>query len=198
MTVLTLASGSSIRASLLRNAGLQIAVEPTRIDEDQLRDSLLAEGASAHDIADCLAESKALRHAQKQPEGLILACDQVLECEGVLFSKPTDPGDAATQLRALRGKTHRLHTAAVLYQDAAPVWRHVSTPRLTMRAFSDAFLRRYIAEHWTTIRDCVGCYQIEGFGIRLFDRIEGDLFAVQGLQLLELLSFLTNRGSLDQ
>lgn len=197
MTILTLASNSAIRATLLRAAGVEISVLPARIDEDMLRESILAEGATPHDLADALAEHKALKVATRNPEALVLGCDQLLECGGRIFAKPATPDEAREHLDALRGKTHRLHTAAVLYDKGQPVWRHVSTPRLTMRDFSDAFRDRYIAEQWDEIRHCVGCYQIEGAGIRLFEHIEGDLFAVQGLPLLELLQILTRRKDID-
>ncbi|MCW1931246.1 Maf family protein [Pararhodobacter zhoushanensis] len=193
MSILTLASSSAIRATLLRNAGVEIQLKPARIDEDGLRESLTAEGATPHDIADALAEHKALRIASRDPQALVLGCDQLLECDGQLFNKPLNPQDARCQLTALRGRTHRLHTAAVLYAQGQPVWRHVSTPRLTMRDVSDAFLDSYIAANWDEIRHCVGCYQIEGPGIRLFSKIDGDLFAIQGLPLLELLAILTQR-----
>lgn len=193
MAVLTLASGSAIRAQLLRNAGVEIDPQPVRVDEDALRESLLAEGASPRDIADALAEQKALRAARRAPQALVLGCDQLLECEGRLFAKPATPEEAREHLTFLRAKTHRLHTAAVLYAQGEPVWRHVSTPRLTMRAFSDAFLDAYLAETWDEIRHCVGCYQIEGRGIRLFEKVEGDIFAIQGLPLMELLAILTLR-----
>lgn len=193
MTVLTLASGSTVRAALLRNAGVEFNVHPVRVDEDAIREALLAEGASPRDIADALAESKAQRAANRDPQALVLGCDQVLECDGTLYAKPTDPADALRQLKSLRGKTHRLFTAAVLHVHAQPVWRHVATSRLTMRAASDGFLDAYVARHWDDIRHCVGCYQIEGPGIRLFSKIEGDLFAIQGLPLLELLTVLTQR-----
>ncbi|WP_323035158.1 nucleoside triphosphate pyrophosphatase [Pararhodobacter sp.] len=193
MTILTLASSSSIRAKLLRNAGLDFEVKPARIDEASITESLRSEGATPHDIADALAEHKALRTANRDPTALVLGCDQLLECEGQLYQKPETPEDALRQLSELRGKTHRLHTAAVLFAQRQPVWRHVSTPRLTMRTCSDGFLERYVADNWDNIRHCVGCYQIEGPGIRLFSRIEGDLFAIQGLPLLELLSILIQR-----
>lgn len=197
MAVLTLASGSTIRAAILRAAGVEIAVRPARIDEDNLRHSLFAEGATPHDLADALAEHKALKVAARDPQALVLGCDQILECEGQIFAKPASPEDARAQLTALRGKSHRLHTAAVLYAAGQPVWRHVSTPRLTMREFSDGFRDAYVAAHWEDIRHCVGCYQIEGPGIRLFASIEGDLFSVQGLPLLELLAILTQRKDID-
>jgi len=197
MSILTLASASTIRATLLRNAGLEVEVRPARIDEENLRESLLAEGATPHDLADALAEHKALKIAARDPGALVLGCDQILECEGQLYAKPASPDDAIAQLTRLRGKTHRLHTAAVLYAKGEPVWRHVATPRMTMRDFSDAYRDAYVARHWDEIRHCVGCYQIEGAGVRLFQRIEGDLFSVQGLPLLELLTILTQRKDID-
>ncbi|MCA0205883.1 MAG: Maf family protein [Proteobacteria bacterium] len=197
MSILTLASASTIRATLLRNAGLEVEVRPARIDEENLRESLLAEGATPHDLADALAEHKALKIAARDPGALVLGCDQILECEGQLYAKPASPEDAIAQLTRLRGKTHRLHTAAVLYAKGEPVWRHVATPRMTMRDFSDAYRDAYVARHWDEIRHCVGCYQIEGAGVRLFQRIEGDLFSVQGLPLLELLTILTQRKDID-
>jgi len=193
MTILTLASGSTVRATLLRNAGVEIEVKPARIDEDAITESLVAEGATPHDIADTLAEHKALRAANRNPEALVLGCDQLLECDGKLYQKPANPEDALRQLQALRGRTHKLHTGAVLYAQGEPVWRHIATPRLTMRDTSDAYLQTYVSQHWDDIRHCVGCYQIEGPGVRLFSKIEGDLFAIQGLPLLELLSVLTQR-----
>ena len=197
MSVLILASSSTIRATLLRNAGLEIDLVPARVDEESLRESLTAEGAGAHDIADALAEQKALKIAAKNRDAMVLGCDQILECEGRIFAKPATPEDAREQLTALRGKTHRLHTAAILYHRGEPIWRHVATPRLTMRHFSDSFRDAYIAANWDQIRHCVGCYQIEGPGIRLFAQVEGDLFAVQGLPLLELLQILTRRKDID-
>jgi len=197
MNPLILASSSAIRATLLRNAGVPVEVQPARVDESSLTASLQAEGATPHDIADALAEHKALRIAARNPSRLVLGCDQLLECDGTLYAKPESPAQAADQLRRLRGRTHRLHTAAVLFHDGQPIWRHVATPRLTMRAFSDAFLAGYLQRNWDSIRHCVGGYQIESEGIRLFSSIEGDLFAIQGLPLLPLLDILMTRQEID-
>jgi septum formation protein len=196
MAVLTLASASTTRAQLLRQAGMEIEVAPARIDEAALREALTAEGVGPHDLADALAEQKALRIARRDPRALVLGSDQILECDGRIFAKPETPEEAREQLLALRGRTHRLHTAAVLYHDAQPVWRHVSIPKLTMRDFGEAFLDDYIARNWADIRHSVGAYQVEGPGIRLFARIEGDHFAILGLPLLELLAILTRRGDI--
>lgn len=197
MRPLILASSSTIRATLLRAAGLQVEVQPARIDEASLTEALLADGATAHDVSDALAEHKALRIATRNPESLVLGCDQVLECDGRLYAKPRSPAEAIDHLTRLRGKTHRLHTAAVLFHLGAPVWRHVTTPQLTMRAFSDGWLAGYVQRNWDAIRHCVGCYQIEAEGVQLFTRIEGDLFSIQGLPLLPLLDILRTRQEIE-
>lgn len=197
MTVLILASGSETRSALLRNAGLEIVAQPARIDEENLRLSLLADGATAADLADALAEHKALKIAQKNAEGLVLGCDQILDLEGAVLTKPESPDHARDQLRSLRGKTHRLLSAAVLYHRGKPVWRHTAIARLTMRGFSDDFLESYLHAHWQDIRHSVGCYQLEGPGIRLFSRVDGDYFGILGLPLLELLNVLTLRKDID-
>lgn len=191
-----LASGSEIRATLLRNAGLEITAQPARIDEDALKASLLAEDATPRDIADTLAEMKAAKVAARQPEALVIGCDQVLEHGQRLLSKPETPDHARAQLRDLAGKTHRLLSAVVIYDGGKPVWRHVGTVRLTMNPMSDAWLDEYVTRNWDSIRGAVGAYKLEEEGVRLFSRIEGDYFTVLGLPLLEVLSYLRLRGTL--
>ncbi|MAS92194.1 MAG: septum formation protein Maf [Verrucomicrobiales bacterium] len=193
---LTLASGSEIRRQLLENAGLQIDVVPPRVDESALRDSLLAEQTPPRDIADALAELKALRVSSKKPNALVLGCDQVLTLESRLMSKPRNLEEARSQLRDMRGKRHDLLSAAVLCEAGKPVWRHVGVVRMTMRKFSEDWLEGYLERNWPGIGASVGAYQLEGEGVRLFSRIEGDYFTVLGLPLLDLLSFLTMRGDL--
>ena len=194
---IVLASGSDIRATLLRNAGVEFTVQVARVDEDALRQSLLAEDASPRDIADALAEMKAKRVAAKFPDALVIGCDQVLAVGRTMLSKPASPDDALSQLRAMRGKSHQLLSAAVIYADGAPVWRHVGIVRLHMRDASDAYLQDYVDRNWDSIRHAVGCYKLEEEGVRLFTRIEVDYFTVLGLPLLELLSYLTLRGTLS-
>ena len=193
---LVLASGSATRAAMLRAAGLAFEVVAPRVDEEALKAALLAEGRPARDIADALAEMKAARVSGRRPEALALGCDQTLSCEGRLFSKPTTPQEAREQLGALMGRTHRLHSAAVIHQGGEPLWRHVSEARLTMGRRSEAWLDGYLARHWESVRHSVGAYRIEEEGVRLFERIEGDHFTILGLPLLPLLSFLSVRGSI--
>ncbi len=190
-----LASGSVIRAQLLRNAGLTFDTVLPRIDEVAIRQSLTAEGATPRDIADTLAEAKARRVANRHPTALVIGCDQVLAFNGQIFTKPTSPADALTQLQSLRSGTHTLLSAVVLYAQGEPVWRHVGQVRLTMRPLSDAYLQDYITRNWDSIRHSVGAYKIEEEGARLFTRIDGDYFTILGLPLLELLSYLILRGT---
>ncbi len=197
MTVpITLASASEIRAQLLRNAGVPFDVIVARVDEEMIKASLVAEGAAPRDVADALAEAKA-RKVSDKAGGLVLGCDQVLDFQGQLLSKPKSPEDALVQLQAMRNQRHMLLSAAVVYEDGKPVWRHVGQVRLLMRDVSDRYLTGYIERNWESIRHSVGGYKLEEEGVRLFTRIDGDYFNVLGMPLLELLSYLTLRGVLD-
>ncbi|KIC38430.1 septum formation protein Maf [Ruegeria sp. ANG-R] len=199
MTVpILLASGSAIRAQLLENAGVPFSVQVARVDEETVKRALLAEGASPRDIADALAEMKARKVSDKVPGAMVLGCDQVLDFEGQLLSKPETPEDALVQLKSMRGRRHMLLSAAVIYQDGQPIWRHVGQVRLRMRASSDAYLRDYVARNWDSIRHSVGAYKLEEEGVRLFATIDGDYFNVLGMPLLELLNFLAVKGVIDQ
>lgn len=193
---LILASASESRARMLRQAGVALETIPARIDENSVKAALMAEAATPRDIADTLAEMKARKVAEKGMGQLVLGCDQVLSIKGDILSKPTSPEDARQQLSLLRGETHQLLSAAVVYDGLEPVWRHVGVARLTMRDFSDSYLEEYVDRNWDSIRWSVGAYKIEEEGIRLFRSVMGDTFTIQGLPLLELLSYLTLRGTL--
>lgn len=199
MTVpIVLASGSEIRAQLLRNAAVPFEVRIARVDEDTAKRALLAEGALPRDIADALAEMKARKVSDKIPGAMVLGCDQVLDFDGTLLSKPETRDQAFSQLKAMRGKRHSLLSAAVIYQNSEPIWRHVGQVRLRMRMNSDAYLRDYVDRNWDSIRHAVGAYKLEEEGVRLFATIDGDYFNVLGMPLLELLNFLAVKGVIDQ
>ncbi len=191
---LVLASGSAIRLQLLRAAGVSVVPVSPRVDEDAIRASLQQDSAFPRTIADTLAEMKARKVAAQHPEGLVLGCDQVLDFDGVVWTKPQTPDEARTQLLALRDRQHTLLSALVLYDGSQPIWRHIGKATLTMRPFSDGWLDSYIDRNWDSIRHCVGGYLLEAEGIRLFSAIDGDYFTVVGLPLLPLLGYLGQRG----
>ena len=199
MTIpLVLASGSAVRTQMLRKAGVPHDVRVARVDEEMIRAALEAEGASPRDISDALAEAKARKVSGAVPGSLVLGCDQVLDAEGTILSKPDSPEAALEQLRGLRGKRHMLHSAAVIYEGGEPVWRHIGTVRMHMRDASDTYLQDYVHRNWPDIGASVGGYKIEEEGIRLFQRIDGDYFAVLGMPLVEILGYLMVRGVVPQ
>jgi septum formation protein len=192
-----LASGSDIRAQMLRKVGLSFAVQKPRVDEEAILNALRADGAKPRDIADALAEAKALKISDKNPESLVLGCDQVLALEDAVYTKAESKDHALEQLLTLTGKTHHLYSALVIYENGRPIWRHIGHARMTMRALSQAALQRYLDENWPSVADSVGCYKIEHQGPRLFSQIEGDCFTIQGMPLIELLNYLAVKGILE-
>lgn len=197
MTIL-LASTSTTRKTLLENAGLNIESHPPRVDEDTIRVSMQTAGAPPRDIADKLAETKAAKISAKNSEALVLGCDQILALGKTVISKSETLDEARELLGLLRGQRHTLYSAAVLCKDGRPVWRHIGVVRMQMREFSDAYLDGYLARNWPAVQDAVGCYHLEGEGARLFSNIQGDYFSVLGLPLMELLSYLTVTGEIEQ
>jgi len=193
---LILASKSKARAAVLKAAGLEFVQVGSGVDEDALKDGLRAEGATVAKQADLLAETKALKVSISH-QGIVLGCDQMLDLDGVGLDKVSTRAEAAKTLRRLRGKTHILQGAIVACIEGAPVWRHLAQPRLRMRNFSDAFLERYLDEIGDAAFESVGCYQLEGLGSQLFDRIDGDYFSILGMPLLPLMGWLRDRGALQ-
>jgi septum formation protein len=194
--MIVLASASPARATMLRAAGVVFHVAPARVDEESVRAALEAEGAPARDVAEALAELKALRGSASAPGALVIGADQTLELAGRRFDKPASRAEAADQLRALRGRRHVLHSAAVVALNGAAIWRASGRAALTVRPFSDAFLETYLDVAGEAVLGCVGGYQVEGLGAQIFARIEGDHFTIMGLPLLDLLGFLRARGEL--
>lgn len=186
-----LASTSRTRLDMLTRAGLALEAVPARIDESAIKDALRAEGAAARDVAFALAGMKAQRLDGRVPPGaFVLGADQMLVCDGRWFDKPDNRAQAADQLRALRGRTHELISAAVIRCDGRELWRDVQSARLTMRDCSDAFIDEYLTRAGEAVCDSVGAYQLEGLGAQLFAAVDGDPYAILGLPLLPLLAFL--------
>lgn len=194
MSELILASSSSTRQRLLRAAGVAFSTEAAAVDETAVLESLAAAKARGRDAADLLAELKALKVSGRRAGAFVIGADQVLTCDGRFFSKPETVAAARAQLLQLSGKTHVLSSAVCVARDGAIVWRDVQEARLTMRALSDAFLDAYLAQAGADILGSVGAYHVEGLGIQLFSRIDGDTFTILGLPLLPLLDFLRTHG----
>jgi septum formation protein len=191
-----LASASVVRARMLAAAGLAVTTKPARIDEDTLRQSLTAEGVSPRDQADKLAEAKALKVSARHPDALVLGCDQILDLDGAVLSKPASRDDAAGQLQHLSGRTHRLWSAAVVALGGRPVWRHIGAATLTMHQLTDAEIDGYLTRCWPSVGDSVGAYKIEEEGARLMSAVSGDHFTILGLPLIPLLTWLRDRGDI--
>ncbi|HBU98368.1 MULTISPECIES: Maf family protein [Thalassospira] len=193
---LILASSSKTRHAMLKNAGVDCDAIASMIDEEGYKQSMKAEGANAAEAAETLAEMKALRMYRQQPDGIVIAADQMLECNGIWFDKPKDRDNTRAQLLALRGKTHQLVSAAVIYKEGSRIWGTIDTAHLTMRNFTEEWLDWYLDAAGEDIFDCVGGYQLEGIGAQLFTEVRGDYFTVLGLPLLPLIGFLRDHGVL--
>jgi septum formation protein len=185
---LILASASASRRALLSAAGLTFETRVAAVDEAAVKRAARAGGIGADAAALRLAEMKATCIARAEPDALV--------CEGCWFDKPAGIAEARAHLTALRGRTHTLVTAVLCQRGEQVLWRHVGTPRLTMRAFSDAFLTDYLAIEGEAVTTTVGAYRLEGLGAHLFAAIEGEHAAILGLPLLPLLGFLRQYGVL--
>ena len=193
---LLLASKSEARRKMLEAAGVPFETVEAELDEEQAKAGLLATGFEPRDLAEMLADMKA--HSVAASAGaLILGADQVLELDdGTMLSKPRSRDEAAAQLRRVSGRTHYLHSGAVIVEGGERVWGCTETAALTMRALGEDFIQAYLDREYEQIRWSVGGYRIEGPGVQLFDEIQGSHFAILGLPLLSLLDFLRTRGIL--
>jgi len=196
MASVILASGSEIRAKLLRDTGVVFDIEVAKIDEAAIIASLKVEKAKPHEIVDTLAEYKAQRIAARYNEKLVIGCDQILVCDKQIYEKATSVKEARETLMALRSKPHQLMSSVVIFENGRPVWRHIGRAQLIMRDFSDVFLNDYIGQQGDSILSSVGCYKLEEAGAQLFSHIQGDYFTILGIPLLEVLGFLRTRGVL--
>jgi septum formation protein len=197
MSCLVLASKSAARAALMRGAGLDFALASAGVDEDVIKRGLLGRGADPREVARVLAEEKA-KACSVRETGLVVGADQTLDLEGRLMDKPISLEEARRHLLDMRGREHRLHSGLAVAQAGEIIFTTVETAVLKVRAFSDAWLDRYLDRNGAELMSSVGAYQLEGEGVQLFERIEGDYFVILGLPLLSLLSFLRDCGALPE
>lgn len=194
---LILASQSPFRRMLMENAGLTFQTQAAAIDERAAEAALAAHNPTPQAIAEALAIEKARDVARRNPGSLVIGSDQTLSLEGLVFHKPADMAEAKSHLMAMSGKTHSLNCGIALVRDGHVLWSHVSIANLTMRPLSEAFVERHLARVGARVLASVGAYQLEGEGVQLFERIDGDYFTILGLPLLPLLAKLRDLGAID-
>ncbi|MDF1600739.1 Maf-like protein [Mesorhizobium sp. YIM 152430] len=192
-----LASGSPFRSRMLEDAGIAFTVERPSIDERAVEEAVADTGLRPDDLAQILAEAKAVDVSQNHPGAFVIGCDQTLSLGEELLHKPADMEEARRRLLKLSGRTHQLNSAVVIAQDGEAIWRHVQVASLTMRDLDPGFIGRHLSAVGDAALSSVGAYQIEGKGIQLFDQVEGDHFTIVGLPLLPLLAKLRELGAID-
>ncbi|WP_321395741.1 nucleoside triphosphate pyrophosphatase [Emcibacter sp.] len=185
-----LASNSRSRQKILHHAGVPFRSVGADVDEEKIKNTLLKEGCDFQEIAEQLALAKTLDVSRQFPDDLVIGGDQLLVCDGRLFSKAENMEEARANLRFMRGKSHTLICSLVMARGAAEIWRATTRPTLTMRDFSDNFLESYLEQGGAEILSSVGCYFYEGLGAQLFSEIEGDYFSILGLPLVQLMEKL--------
>jgi len=193
---LILASASLARKNILNAARVPFETIAPDVDERRIKDDLLAQGAKPDTIAATLAEQKALEVSGRVENSLVLGADQVLVCEGKLFSKAENLTDARETLKRFRGRKHELISAMALVRNGSCEWRYVEIAELWVRDLSDAFLDSYLEQEGEDLLGSVGCYRIEGRGAQLFEKVVGDHFTIRGLPLFPLLGVLREKGVL--
>lgn len=186
-----LASGSKARTEMLKNAGFEFDVHPADLDEENIQKNM--EGRPPLHIAQELARQKAVFISQKYPDQLVIGSDQVLVFENKIFSKSNSPEEAKNKLLSFKGKTHHLISAISVCKNAKEIWNYSDEAFLFVKDFSDNFLNEYIEAAGDSLTSCVGGYALEGVGIQLFEKIEGNYFTILGMPLLPLLNFLSQQ-----
>ena len=197
MTQIILASTSPFRLKMLRDAGLTVDAIPSDIDERAVDATLKDTGVTPAEVASILAEAKAVSVSENHPDAFVIGADQTLSLDDQIFHKPADMEGARRHLLVLSGKTHELNSAVVIARAGVPLWQTVSVARMTMRKLDPAFIGRHLSHVGAKALQSVGAYQIEGEGIQLFEKIEGDHFTIIGLPLLPLLAALREQGAID-
>lgn len=197
MSRIILASGSRIRAQLLRDAGVPFDIVPSDVDEATIKQRCLANGDDLRDIAMRLAEAKALSVSRQHPDAFVIGADQVLGLDGRLYDKPADMDDARARLQEFSGRSHTLYSAACISRGPSVLWQVIDYPTLTMCTLSDETIERYLADAGEDVLTSVGAYQLESIGARLFHQVHGNYFSILGLPLLPLLAFLREQKQLE-
>jgi septum formation protein len=195
---LILASSSPFRRMLMENAGLTFAAVPAKVDERALEAPLEKEGALPDAVALALAKAKAGEVSARFPDAIVIGSDQTMSLGEHVFHKPKDMADAANHLRLLSARTHRLNSAVAIALNGEIIWEHIAHADLTMRALSDDFIAGHLGRVGGRALSSVGAYQLEGEGIQLFSRIDGDYFTILGLPMLPLLGELRRRGVVNE
>ena len=197
MTSLILASQSPFRRMLMENAGLAFRAQAAEIDERAAEAALAERKPTPQAVAVALAIEKARDVAKRNPGALVIGSDQTLSLEGRVFHKPADMAEAKGHLTAMSGRTHSLNCGVALLRDGETLWSHISVAHMTMRPLSEAFIDRHLARVGMRVLASVGAYQLEGEGVQLFERIDGDYFTILGLPMLPLLAKLRDLGAID-
>lgn len=197
MARLILASGSSARAVMLRDAGVDIEIDPADVNESEIKQALLPDLSQPDLIAAELASAKAKAVSKRRADAHVIGADQVLIHDGKLFDKPKSMAEARQHLQTLQSSTHRLTSSVSVALNGVEIWSATDSADLTMRDLSEAFLTGYLEAYGETALTSVGAYHLEGLGAQLFEQIEGDYFTVLGLPLLPLLGFLRTQGFLQ-
>ena len=193
---IVLASSSQIRSRLLNNAGIQHQVLEAVIDEEAVKAALESEGVSHRDIVDTLADMKAKKVANQFADAFTIGCDQIVVFHDKIFSKPKTKADMNLQIKAMKGQSHEILSAAVIYDGNLPIWRCIGRTKVTLRDLPSKYIKTYVNEHWETTKNCVGCYEVERNGAKIIKKIEGDFFNILGMPLLEILDSLEIHGIL--
>ncbi len=195
-SALILASRSASRRAMLDAAGVSYTAQPADVEEERLTADLRERGAEPPAIALALAEAKAAAISAQHGDALVIGSDSVVSLGGQLFDKPASRADAACHLAQFSGQVMQLVSAAVLWRGGQSLWQTVETAHLHIRTLSPGFIETYLDAEWSAIAACVGCFRIEGPGIQLFERIEGDYHTILGMPLLPLLGALRHHGGL--